>query len=121
MTRDLAADVVGRRALGRRVAAAEVRHRAVGAEQVRGEQDLAERVVRDLAAARGPAVLGAVAIEAASSDASSRPTPRPRRGGSSLGRYAFDVAGAAVRGDRVRPPRPRSARTLAHSGRTSVR
>ena len=54
---DLAADVVGRRALGRRVAAAEVRHRAVGAEQVRGEQDLPERVAGHLAASR-PAILG---------------------------------------------------------------
>ena len=54
---DLAADVVGRRPLRRRVAAAEVRHRAVGAEQVRGEQDLAERVAGNLARRR-PAVLG---------------------------------------------------------------
>ena len=56
----LAADVVGRGPLRRRVAAAEVRHRAVRAEQVRGEQDLAERVVRDRARILGPAVLGPV-------------------------------------------------------------
>ena len=54
---DLAADVIGGGALGRRVAAAEVGDRAVGAEQVRGEQDLAERVAGHLTAGR-PAVVG---------------------------------------------------------------
>ena len=56
ITGDLAAGVVDRRALGRRVAAAEVRDRAVGAEQVRGEHELAEHVVvgRRRRRARGP-------------------------------------------------------------------
>jgi hypothetical protein len=44
--RDLAAGVVDRRPLRGRVAAAEVRDRAIGAQQVRRQQELADRVVR---------------------------------------------------------------------------
>jgi hypothetical protein len=53
---DLAADVVGRGALRRRVPAAEVRDGAIGPEQVRREQHLAERVPGDVAGGR-PAVV----------------------------------------------------------------
>ena len=42
--RDLAAGVIGRAALGGRVAAAEVRHRPVHAQQVGGQHELLERL-----------------------------------------------------------------------------
>ena len=56
---NLAAGVVDRGALGGRVAAAEVRHRAVGAEQVGGEHELREHVLRGPAVG-GPQVLGVI-------------------------------------------------------------
>jgi hypothetical protein len=55
---DLAPQVVGGRALGRRVAPAEVRHAAVGAQQVGGQDELLERGA--LRAGCGPAVLDAL-------------------------------------------------------------
>ncbi len=114
----LTADVVGRRALRGGVAAAEVRHRTVAAEQVRGEQDLPERVVGHRARVLGPAVLGPVdhpCQRCHRPHPPATPAVAPR---SFETRSTYPDERCAATGSSAAPP---SARTFAHSGRTSVR
>ncbi len=112
--RALDARVVDGRALGRRVAAAEVRDGAVGAQQVRGVHERVERIARR-SAVRGPEVGGG----------------RDELGGGA--HRAPRIASVAARSAAMRSVRPdeRSAatgssaapsarRALAQSGRTSV-